>query len=276
MWIWWVLMSESPARSAFAGNVLRMSHSSVDPISANSVGGVSKPRPPIERLSNVGASGSSSTFENSTWCRVGALLVSVGLAGNREGDSVGGVMGVVFCTVNCITTSVVPLGFPACPTVLITAIFVPAANFEKSTRMSARSVMPIWTLVTEIGAGRYPPSEPMTVKGASVVLHEALLPSAEMLTRLLLPSGFWLAFQSPTQSPRLKSWAFAPASRRNRYCCRFTFRLGHTAPLTRISSAPSLYDQYGEVVGASPPFMSSASAELSVPRSGGKSTFPSV
>ena len=102
----------------------------------------------------------------------------------------------------------------------------------------------------------------MTVKGASVELQAALLPSAEMLTRLLLlPSLLWLAFQSPTQSWRSKSWAFAPASMRNRYCCRFTFKLGHTAPLTRISSAPSLYDQYGEVVGASPPFSSSLSAD---------------
>jgi len=96
-------------------------------------------------------------------------------------------------------------------------IFVPGANFEKSTRTSERSVVDSLVSVTTCALGRNPPSDPISVSGTTV--------------------------------PALSSWMwyvrpFAAASIRNRYCWRFTLRFGHTLPLTRLTSESSPGAQY--------------------------------
>ncbi len=173
MWIWCIFLSWSPKSGSF---VWMMSHSSVEPTNGNSVVGVVNSRPSISRWLQLKSAGSEhepvmslrSSKIRSTLKRVGAFAVKTARAGNREGDSTGGGTAVLFCTVNRRT--VPNVGLSEVPTkLLFMMICVPAANWEKSTRMSARSVMPSWTCVTTCGAGRYPPSEPMIVNGTTAL-----------------------------------------------------------------------------------------------------------
>jgi hypothetical protein len=107
---------------------------------------------------------------------------------------------------------------------LFMVISVPGANWEKSTRMSARSVIPSATELTVCGCGRYPPSVPISVNGTGWEVPPEI-------------GGCWL----------IEMWntvVLAVATIRNRYCWRLTLRFGHTTPLTMLVSELSPGCQY--------------------------------